>query len=260
MSKTAYSLVIAAIASLGLAACAAPAAGVAPAGGMRMGAMGGMMERHNAPIPAEYASATNAVGPDAASLVRGEIVYSANCASCHGDGGLGDGPAAVGLNPAPASIAHTSQMMSDAYLFWRVSEGGVPFRTAMPAWKGVLDERARWDAINYVRALGQGAVTPKRAVGGATGNAAEAEARMMADMVAQAVKDGVITQADADVFNQVHPIVDAYAHAMPRAGTGDPLQRQTQLVSELTAAGTLTQAQGDRFLDIVRRLQAAGRL
>lgn len=256
------------VACVGLAACAAstptpgvaPAAGVAPTGGMRMGSMGGMMERHNAPIPADYVGATNAVAPDAASFARGEVVYSANCASCHGDGGLGDGPAAAGLNPAPASIAHTSQMMSDAYLFWRVSEGGAPFRTVMPAWKGVLDERARWDAINYVRALGQGKVAPKRAAGGATGNAAEAETRMMADMLAQAVKDGVITQADADVFNQVHPIVDAYVLTTPRSGAGDPLQRQAQLVGELTAAGKLTQVQADRFLEVIRRLQAAGRL
>jgi hypothetical protein len=34
-------------------------------------------------------------------------------------------------------------MMGDDHLFWRISEGGVPFNTAMPAWKDTLDEQAR---------------------------------------------------------------------------------------------------------------------
>ena len=81
--------------------------------GMRMGGMMGMgndmMARHMAPIPQEYA--------DEASLVRGKETYTLLCASCHGDGGMGDGPAGAALDPVPAPIAHTSQMMGDDYLF-----------------------------------------------------------------------------------------------------------------------------------------------
>ena len=116
----------------------------------------GMMQRHMAPIPAEYADLTNPLAADAESLARGKEIYQTNCLACHGEQGLGDGPAAANLNPAPASIAHTAQMLSDAYLFYRLSEGGgfAPFNSAMPAWKDKLSEDERWEVINYVRSLG----------------------------------------------------------------------------------------------------------
>ena len=133
-----------------LSACAAP-----PARPMGMRMDEGMMERHMAPIPAEYAGLTNPIAPDAASLARGKVIYEANCAACHGASGLGDGPAAESLDPPPAPIAHTSQMLSEAYLFYRVSEGGnfAPFNSAMPAWKEKLREDERWAVINYIRSL-----------------------------------------------------------------------------------------------------------
>lgn len=115
----------------------------------------GMMDRHMAPIPDEYAGLTNPLTADDDSLARGQALYEAKCAVCHGQGGWGDGPAAADLNPPPAPLAHTAPMMSDAYLFYRISEGGgfAPFNSAMPAWKGELTENERWDVINYARSL-----------------------------------------------------------------------------------------------------------
>lgn len=123
--------------------------------GMMRGMDEGMMQRHRAPIPEEYAGLTNPVPATTESLARGEALYTANCASCHGERGLGNGPAAEGLDPAPAPIAHTAQMVSDAYLFYRITEGGgdAPFNSAMPAFEDSLSERERWDVINYVRSL-----------------------------------------------------------------------------------------------------------
>jgi mono/diheme cytochrome c family protein len=40
--------------------------------------------------------------PRAEALARGRLLYEANCATCHGSGALGDGPAAAGL-PVPAA-------------------------------------------------------------------------------------------------------------------------------------------------------------
>ena len=114
-----------------------------------------MTSRHQAAIPNEYAGLTNPIPPDASSLERGASLYATNCARCHGDSGMGDGPSASALDPAPAPVAHTSQILADDYLFWRISEGGATFGTSMPAWK-ILDEQSRWDMINYLHAIGAG--------------------------------------------------------------------------------------------------------
>ena len=134
-----------------LTACVAGSSGT-----MGPGMDEGMMQRHMATIPAEYAHRTNPVTADAESLARGETIYKTNCTVCHGSTGLGDGPAAANLDPPPAPIAHTAQKLSDAYLFYRISEGGdfAPFNSAMPMWRDKLSETERWDVINYVRSLG----------------------------------------------------------------------------------------------------------
>ena len=58
---------------------------------MRMGPGSGMMARHHAPIPAEYAGISNPVAADQNSLQQGAELYGTYCVSCHGDGGMGDG-------------------------------------------------------------------------------------------------------------------------------------------------------------------------
>jgi mono/diheme cytochrome c family protein len=115
--------------------------------GMGMG--NGMMARHHAQIPQGYAGLSNPIANSEESINRGAEIYTTHCASCHGDGGMGDGPAGVALDPLPSAVAHSSQMMGDDYLYWRISEGGAPFDTAMPAWSGTLDENARWDVKRY---------------------------------------------------------------------------------------------------------------
>lgn len=122
---------------------------------MPMADMGGMMARHMAPIPDDYAGMTNPITADSESLARGEEIFVASCVVCHGDEGGGDGPGAAALDPAPPPLNHTVHMLSDAYLFYRISEGGnfAPFNSAMPAWGDSLSETERWHVINYMRSF-----------------------------------------------------------------------------------------------------------
>ena len=241
--------------SLLLAACGAKESPIQPMG---MGGGNGMMERHHATIPAEYADATNPMPDDSDSLARGAAIYATNCASCHGDGGMGDGAAGAALDPKPAPLAHSSQMMGSAYLFWRVSEGGVPFQSAMPIWKETLDEQARWDVINYIRALGAGTVTPASGSGGEAYDP-ETHAAQQAAILAQAVEQGVITQDEADTFTLVHDAIEAYRVAHPELSqVSDTNEREAAMLSALIEAGTITQAQADAFRDVHDRLAASG--
>lgn len=251
MKKTIFIVFI----TLFLTACGAQDNQPGPGPGM---GRDGMMTRHHAEVPAEYAGLTNPIPADAASLERGAALYTTNCASCHGDGGMGDGPAGSALDPAPAAVAHTSQMMADDYLFWRLSEGGTPFGTSMPAWK-VFDEQARWDMVNYMRALGSGTVNPAVGMGGEAYDPA-VQAAQQAEMLAEAVKQGVVTQEEADLFILVHDAVEQYRSEHPEVmnSGGNATERETAMLAALVEASTITQAQADAFTDIHDRLGASG--
>ena len=227
--------------------------------GQRMGAGGGMMGRHHVSVPAPYTGLTNPVKADQASLDRGAEQYSTLCASCHGDGGMGDGPAGANLAPPPAPVAHTSQMLGDDLLFWRISEGGLqePFGSAMPAWKDSLDEETRWDLVNYMRALGQGQVQPRRAAGGAAFDPA-AEQAQRAEMLAEAVQQEVINQEEAEVFDSVHSAMDDLVATGGEQRLGGMGEMRNALLEALVEAGAITQQQADDFNEIHDRLELAG--
>jgi hypothetical protein len=154
-------------------------------------------------------------------------------------------------------------MMSDAYLFWRISDGGAQFSTAMPAWKDALDEQTRWDLINYVQALGAGTTMaggPGMGMGSGAGAGANAQAQAVqqAALMQIAVEQGVITQDEADLFTDIHPIVDARVTEL--RGTSTAATMLTDALTGLVASGDLTQDQADMFASVHDRLAVAGLL
>lgn len=102
-----------------------------------------------APVPADFAGKTNPLGADAATA--GAEVFKTNCAACHGETGLGDGPAGAALDPAPKNLAELQAQAGDDYLFWRINSGKEG--TSMVAWKGVLTEEQIWQTVSFMRTL-----------------------------------------------------------------------------------------------------------
>jgi mono/diheme cytochrome c family protein len=218
-----------------------------------------MMARHHAKVPATYAGLNNPVPASEESLARGAELYGTHCATCHGDGGMGDGPGGQALDPLPAPIAHTSRMLGDDYLFWRISEGGThePFASAMPRWQDVLDDGARWDVINYIRALSSGQVLPGQLMGGAVFDA-EAEAAKHDEMAAEGVQQGVITQEEADTFLAVHAEMDTLMAAGMEEQGGGMENMQSIMLAQLLEDGRITRNEADVFSDVHDRLLDAG--
>ena len=55
----------------------------------------------------------------------GGRVYASTCASCHGPRGMGDGPMAKGMNPAPAAVGSSAFMsaVAPSLMFQKISVG-----------------------------------------------------------------------------------------------------------------------------------------
>ena len=83
----------------------------------------------------------------------GGRIYAASCASCHGSRGLGDGPAAKGMNPAPPPIGSAEFMnnVAPSMVFQKVSVG--VSGTAMPAFADKLTPVDRWNVVAYLTQL-----------------------------------------------------------------------------------------------------------
>ncbi len=92
----------------------------------------------------------NPVQHTADSVQRGSALFAANCVSCHGETGAGDGPLADSLPAPPANFTVHVPFHPDGVLFAWITDG---IRgTGMPAWSPQLSDQERWDLVNFLRA------------------------------------------------------------------------------------------------------------
>lgn len=107
--------------------------------------------------------------PSPAPQRGAELWTTLGCASCHGDTGAGDGPAAKALRPAPydltthpvrrprASDDHDSRRRAIA---WSIATGLAG--TAMPGYAGTVSDADLWALADHVLVLGQRAARTDR--------------------------------------------------------------------------------------------------
>jgi mono/diheme cytochrome c family protein len=99
--------------------------------------------------PSEWVEAANPLAGDPAAVAAGENLYRANCASCHGATGAGDGPAIVSLRRPPDDLAGIVPFRSDGELAWTIGAGVAG--TQMPAFGTTLLDGERWELVSFLR-------------------------------------------------------------------------------------------------------------
>ncbi len=93
---------------------------------------------------------------------RGQQIYQSACATCHGWGGDGKGPAASSLNPLPRNFTKglykfrttaAGELPTDQDLFYIISNGVA--RSVMPPYKDLLSKQQIWDLVAYIKSFSE---------------------------------------------------------------------------------------------------------
>ena len=86
-------------------------------------------------------------------VARGASLYVQVCASCHGPEGAGDGPAGIGLDPAPSNLRDPARMRAlSPFALYSTIRYGIA-GTAMAPFEGAFDEAALWDLAFHAASL-----------------------------------------------------------------------------------------------------------
>ncbi len=77
-------------------------------------------------------------------------IFKTQCVTCHGEKGLGDGPASPYLGTKVANLTSAQvQGQTDGEIYWKISEG----KTPMPSFKTLLKDEDRWKMVIFVKNL-----------------------------------------------------------------------------------------------------------
>lgn len=90
--------------------------------------------------------------PNEAMVAHGAMVYKANCAVCHGDKGLGDGPAGQALVPPPRNFVEGKwKQGGDSISLYKTIAEGVP-GSSMVSFKH-LPKADRFAVIQFIHSI-----------------------------------------------------------------------------------------------------------
>lgn len=195
----------------------------------------------------------------APDLARGATLYQAQCATCHGATGHGDGPAGLQLTPRP--IDFTDQARADqrsALSLYEVITQGVA-DTPMVSYKTTLSDDDRWALAYYVGTLAYADASQR----GAQAWQQDARSRGAIASPSELARARVSELAEAVGVDQARLIVGylrAHPEALHQALEGVPLAR-ARLSASLDAyrRGSTDEAQQfalSAYLDGIEPIEA----
>jgi mono/diheme cytochrome c family protein len=102
----------------------------------------------------EAAKMKNPVATSPTSLAAGKKLYDAQCASCHGTAGKGDGKGGAMLKPPPPDLTdgEWKHGSSDGDVFVVIRDGLK--QTSMRPYGEKIATNDIWNLVNYLRSLG----------------------------------------------------------------------------------------------------------
>lgn len=101
--------------------------------------------------PSEARRVKNPVARTEAAIRSVELLYQAQCASCHGDDGRSRTKVAGALPTRPTDLTnYLMESMKDGEIEWVIHHG---IDQRMPAFGQKLTEQERWELVHYVRHL-----------------------------------------------------------------------------------------------------------
>jgi mono/diheme cytochrome c family protein len=107
---------------------------------------------YQSPTPAPTMSPLfPAVAPNLAS---GAAIFAEECAPCHGEKGLGDGPAAAQLQNPPVALGKPEIARAAAPANWYTTVTQGNMKAFMPPFNAKLSDAQRWDVVAYALSLG----------------------------------------------------------------------------------------------------------
>lgn len=177
--------------------------------------------------PEEERQVPNPVPRTAESIAKGRTIFIDNCATCHGETGVGDGPGSRVLEVKLPDLtnAEWAAQRTDGEWYYKIATGKDP----MMGYEDFLEEEEIWHVVNFIRDLS----TAKTAE---AAPADEAEAHANATMTdpadatttdAMPVADPHAAEAHLSESNPAQPLADdagttvtAAVHSEPSGGAG----------------------------------------
>ncbi len=96
------------------------------------------------PVLISGAPASEPISPTVASFQRGQVLFNVNCALCHGETGVGDGPLSQYFAPRPADLTGSVvRSVPDSTIFLVITQGF----GSMPSLAENLLPVERWDVV-----------------------------------------------------------------------------------------------------------------
>jgi mono/diheme cytochrome c family protein len=114
---------------------------------------GAQQHEPGAHVHADAAKLANPVKPTPASIAAGKKLYEAQCVSCHGTTGVGDGKMATKMTPKPSNLTDASWKhgSSDGEIYTLIKDGTKD--TPMKGFASKMTAQDMWSVVNYLRTL-----------------------------------------------------------------------------------------------------------